>query len=87
MEGFTIGTLIIILVSIVVCVTIIMVPVQIRYLKGIKEEIEQKNISQEKYFDQMPVQEEILHANSQIHPFFIPANIIAWLWLKIKKEV
>ncbi|MFG6147360.1 DUF3949 domain-containing protein [Halobacillus sp. B23F22_1] len=68
-------------------VTIVMIPIQVRYLKGIKDEMKRKNTTQNEYYDQMPFQEELLHANTQIHPFFIPANFIAWLWLKMRKEL
>ncbi|WP_231572514.1 hypothetical protein [Halobacillus sp. BBL2006] len=35
----------------------------------------------------MPVQEEVLHGNSQGNPLFFLANIFAWSLLKIKKKI
>ena len=76
-----------ILLSVFLVVTIIMIPIQVRYLRAIKEEMNKKKLSQDKYFDQMEFQEELLHMNSQGNLFFMPANFIAWLWLRMKKEI
>ncbi|WP_371069260.1 DUF3949 domain-containing protein [Sediminibacillus sp. JSM 1682029] len=80
-------TIFLVLICILVVVTGVMVPMQVRYLKAMKEEMARKRMSQQEYFDKMPVQEEMLHATAQSHPFLIPANFIAWLWLKWKKEL
>ncbi|MCA0971707.1 DUF3949 domain-containing protein [Halobacillus litoralis] len=68
-------------------ITLMMVPIQYRYLIGVKEEQEKKNKSQNQYYEEMPIQEEVLHANSQVNPLFLPANFIAWLILKFQKKL
>ncbi|QTM98281.1 DUF3949 domain-containing protein [Sediminibacillus dalangtanensis] len=75
-------TLFLVLICILVVATVVMVPLQVRYLKAMKEEMERKRLSQQEYFDKIPVQEEMLHATARGIPFIIPANFIAWLWLK-----
>ncbi|WP_153464434.1 DUF3949 domain-containing protein [Sediminibacillus terrae] len=80
-------TIFLMLISILVVVTAVMVPLQVRYLKVMKEEMKRKRLSQQEYFSKMPIQEEMLHATAQGNIFIIPANFIAWLWLKWKKEI
>ncbi|WP_101843134.1 DUF3949 domain-containing protein [Halobacillus sp. Marseille-P3879] len=51
-------------------------PVQFRYLKGLKKEIERCCMKQGDYYERLPVQEEVLHANTQLHLLFMPASVI-----------
>ncbi|WNF24048.1 DUF3949 domain-containing protein [Mesobacillus jeotgali] len=44
----------------------------------------QKQLSQSEMYEEMPVQEEILHMNLQSNILFIPANIIAGLIYKYR---
>ncbi len=48
-------TIFLVLICILVVVTGVMVPMQVRYLKAMKEEMERKRMSQQEYFDKMPV--------------------------------
>jgi predicted membrane protein len=64
--------------------TIIMTPIQYRYIKKMEELKKQKQLSQSEMYEEMPVQEEILHMNLQSNILFIPANIIAGLIYKYR---
>ncbi|MBT2684301.1 DUF3949 domain-containing protein [Bacillus sp. ISL-37] len=57
--------------------TIIMTPIQYRYIKKMEELKEERKLTQSKLYEEMPVHEEVLHMNLQSNPLFIPANIIA----------
>ncbi|WP_226644746.1 DUF3949 domain-containing protein [Mesobacillus subterraneus] len=62
--------------------TAIMVPIQYRYIKRMEVIKKKKLLSQSQMYEEMPVQEEILHMNLQSNILFIPANIIAGLVYK-----
>ena len=64
--------------------SIIMTPIQYRYIKKMEELKKQKQLSQSEMYEEMPVQEEILHMNLQSNILFIPANIIAGLIYKYR---
>ncbi|MFT9599144.1 DUF3949 domain-containing protein [Mesobacillus sp.] len=57
--------------------TAIMTPIQYKYIKKMEELKKEQKLTQSKMYEEMPVQEEILHMNLQSNPLFIPANIIA----------
>ncbi|TGB02249.1 DUF3949 domain-containing protein [Halobacillus salinus] len=78
---------IIIIVSIYLVITFVMLPIQYRYLIGIKEEQDKNNQSTREYYEQMPIQEEVLHGNTQLNPMFFLANFLAWLILKFQKKI
>ncbi|CAM3777154.1 DUF3949 domain-containing protein [Mesobacillus thioparans] len=49
------------------------------------EELKKKrNQKQSEIYEEMPVQEEVLHMNLQSNPLFIPANIIAGIIYKTR---
>lgn len=83
MNGYYLFGLIVALVLFVV--TLIMIPIQYRYIKAMEEE-KKKNRSQGKMFEDMPVQEQVLHHNAQSNPLFIPANIIAHILYEMKNR-
>lgn len=64
--------------------TIIMTPIQYRYIKKMEELKKERKQTQGRMYEEMPVQEEILHMNLQSNPLFIPANIIAGLIYKYR---
>lgn len=64
--------------------TIIMTPIQFRYIKKMEELKLKQQKTQGKIYEEMPVQEEVLHMNLQSNPLFIPANIIATLIYKFR---
>jgi hypothetical protein len=67
-------------------ITLIMIPVQYRYIQSMEEEREKKKQKHGEVYDKMPVGEEFLHLNAQINPLFLPANLIAYLIFKAKHK-
>ncbi|UYZ23130.1 DUF3949 domain-containing protein [Mesobacillus jeotgali] len=78
--------LIIIILFIVpwIITTIIMTPFQYRYIKKMEEVKIERNLTQGRMYEEMPVHEEILHMNLQSNLLFIPANIIAGMIYKYR---
>ncbi|RSD29483.1 DUF3949 domain-containing protein [Mesobacillus subterraneus] len=64
--------------------TAIMTPIQYRYIKKMEELKKKKSMKQHELYENMPVQEEVLHMNLQSNPLFIPANILAGLIYKFR---
>ncbi|WP_213365857.1 DUF3949 domain-containing protein [Mesobacillus boroniphilus] len=62
--------------------TVIMTPIQYRYITKMEELKKARKQTQGRMYEEMPVQEEILHMNLQSNPLFIPANIIAGMIYK-----
>ncbi len=82
MNGYYLFGLIV--ACILLIVTIVMVPIQYRYIKRMEEEKKRKK-AQGKIYEDMPVQEQILHQNAQMNPLFLPANIIAHIIYRVKQ--
>ncbi|WP_064094412.1 DUF3949 domain-containing protein [Rossellomorea aquimaris] len=74
MNGYYLFGLIIALMLFIV--TMIMVPIQYRYIKRVEEE------RKEDTYERMSAQEQFLHYNAQSNPLFLPANIIAYIIYK-----
>ncbi|GAM13584.1 DUF3949 domain-containing protein [Mesobacillus selenatarsenatis] len=64
--------------------TAIMTPIQYKYIKKMGELKKEQKLTQRKMYEEMPVQEEVLHMNLQSNPLFIPANIIAGMIYKFR---
>ena len=72
--------------GIYVLLSLLLTPLQYRYLEAIKEEQEKDNQTQREYFESMPLQEEVLHGNNHVNPLFFLANFFAWVILKAQKK-
>jgi predicted membrane protein len=66
--------------------TVIMTPIQYRYIKKMEDLKNERKLIQSKMYEEMPVQEEVLHMNLQSNPLFIPANIIAGMIYKSRQR-
>ncbi|MBT2678120.1 DUF3949 domain-containing protein [Bacillus sp. ISL-35] len=62
----------------------IMTPIQYRYIKSMEDSKKRRKQTQSEMYEEMPVQEEVLHLNLQSNPLFLPANIIAGIIYKIR---
>ncbi|MBA2175700.1 DUF3949 domain-containing protein [Halobacillus locisalis] len=59
--------------GIYVLLSILLTPLQYRYLEAMKEE-QKENQTQQEYFESMPIQEEVLHVNNHVNPLFFLVN-------------
>ncbi|WP_079507994.1 DUF3949 domain-containing protein [Mesobacillus jeotgali] len=64
--------------------TIIMAPIQYRYITKMEESKKYRKQTQGEMYEEMPVHEEVLHANLQSNPLFLPANMIAGMIYKFR---
>jgi hypothetical protein len=65
--GFLIG----LIVAAVLLITMIMTPIQYRYIEGLEEMKQKKKVTQQKMYDDMSVAEQILHEHAQSNLFLI----------------
>ncbi|NQD68033.1 DUF3949 domain-containing protein [Bacillus haikouensis] len=84
MDGFSFYGLLV--AAVLFVITLVMIPVQYRYIHSMEEEREKKKHEHGEVYDKMPLGEEFLHMNSQINPLFLPANLIAYLIYKAKHK-
>lgn len=64
--------------------TAIMAPIQYRYIKTMEDSMKRRKQILSEMYEEMPVQEEVLHINLQSNPLFLPANIIAGIIYKLR---
>jgi flagellar biosynthesis protein FliP len=67
-------------------ITLVMIPVQYRYIKAMEEEKKKKKRKSGEVFDTMPFGEAFLHQNAQSNPLFLPANLIAYIIYRMKNK-
>jgi predicted membrane protein len=64
--------------------TAIMTPIQYRYIKTMEDSKKRRKQILSEMYEEMPVQEEVLHMNVQSNPLFLPANILAGIIYKLR---
>lgn len=82
-EMYSVGLLI---ASVLFVITLVMIPIQYRYIKAMEEEKKKKKRKSGEAFDNMPFGEAFLHQNAQSNPLFLPANLIAYLIYRVKHK-
>jgi hypothetical protein len=78
------GLLIGFVAAVVLLVTMMMTPIQYRYIEGLEEMKKKKKVTQEKMYDDMSAAEQILHEHAQTNLFLILPNTIAYIIYKYK---
>jgi hypothetical protein len=64
--------------------TAIMTPIQYRYIKTMEDSQKRRKQIPSEMYEEMPVQEEVLHMNLQSNSLFLQANIIAGIIYKLR---
>ncbi|MCM3124941.1 DUF3949 domain-containing protein [Mesobacillus sp. AQ2] len=64
--------------------TAIMTPIQYKYIKTMEDSQKRRKQILSEMYEEMPVQEEVLHMNLQSNPLFLPANILAGIIYKLR---
>jgi Protein of unknown function (DUF3949) len=82
-EFYSVGLLI---ASVLFVITLVMIPVQYRYIKAMEADKEKHKRKAGEVFDEMPFGEAFLHQNTQINPLFLPANLIAYIIYRLKHK-
>lgn len=59
--------------------SLILLPMQYKYVKHLKEERKELGLSQGEYYDKMSFENQQLHYNAQGNLFFLGANLLATL--------
>jgi hypothetical protein len=72
------------LAAIVLLITIIMTPIQYRYIEGLEEMKQKKKVTQQKMYDEMSAAEQLLHEHAQSNLFLFLPNTLAYLIYKYK---
>ncbi|MEO2074011.1 MAG: DUF3949 domain-containing protein [Bacillus sp. (in: firmicutes)] len=62
--------------------SLILLPMQYKYVKHVKEERKKLGLSQGEYYDKMSFENQELHYNAQGNILFIGANLLATLLYK-----
>ncbi|MGP4041033.1 DUF3949 domain-containing protein [Gracilibacillus sp. D59] len=78
-----IGNIIMIMLGVYILISLVLVPVQYRYLAGLEAEQKRNGQNQSEYYQSKGVAEQVLHANAQGNPLFILANVTAYNIYKI----
>ncbi|HZG61808.1 MAG TPA: DUF3949 domain-containing protein [Anoxybacillus sp.] len=78
------GLVIGLIVAVVLLVTIMMTPIQYRYIEGLEEVKQKKKVTQQKMYDDMSATEQMLHEHAQSNLFLILPNTIAYIIYKYK---
>lgn len=64
--------------------TAIMTLIQYKYIKTMEDSQKRRKQILSEMYEEMPVQEEVLHMNLQSNPLFLPANILAGIIYKLR---
>jgi predicted membrane protein len=64
--------------------TAIMTLIQYKYIKTMEDSQKRRKQILSEMYEEMPVQEDVLHMNLQSNPLFLPANILAGIIYKLR---
>jgi hypothetical protein len=78
------GLVIGLMAAVVLLVTIMMTPIQYRYIEGLEEMKQKKKVTQQKMYDDMSAAEQMLHEHAQSNLFLILPNTIAYIIYKYR---